>query len=319
MISIFSRAALVAVPAFALASPAMAHMSFEVANSAPGATFKGVLMLPHGCDGAATDSVRVVMPEGFYNAKPMPKPGWTLETANTPYDTPFDNHGTQMTEGVGEIVWTGGPVEDGWYDEFVFQGSFGRELEPGDAVFTVIQGCGDAELEWTPAVTLAEGVVDDHHHHHHHDDDDGGDVATGGDVNAGDLTLSGAFTRATLPNAPVGGGYLTITNNGDEADRLVDAESPFSPDVQIHEMAVVDDVMQMRGLPEGLEIPAGESVTLRPGGLHLMFMQIAQPFVEGETVPVTLIFERAGEVEIELAVGAFGASGHDDHSSHEGH
>jgi copper(I)-binding protein len=138
-------------------------------------------------------------------------------------------------------------------------------------------------------------------------------------VTVGDLTLSGAFTRATLPNAPVGGGYVTITNNGTDADRLIGAESVFSPDVQVHEMAVIDDVMQMSQLPDGLEIPAGETVTLAPGGLHLMFMQISQPFVEGETVPVTLTFEHAGEIEIELAVEAFGASSMSDHSEHEGH
>lgn len=133
------------------------------------------------------------------------------------------------------------------------------------------------------------------------------------EITAGDLTLSGAFTRATLPNAPVGGGYVTIINNGDEADRLVAAESPFSPDVQIHQMAVVNDVMEMNELEDGLEIPAGETVTLAPGGLHLMFMNIAEPFVEGETVPVTLTFEKAGEVEIELSVEAFGASAHEGH------
>lgn len=133
------------------------------------------------------------------------------------------------------------------------------------------------------------------------------------EITAGDLTLSGAFTRATLPNAPVGGGYVTIINNGDEADRLVAAESPFSPDVQIHQMAVVNDVMEMNELEDGLEIPAGETVTLAPGGLHLMFMDISEPFVEGETVPVTLTFEKAGEVEIELSVEAFGASAHEGH------
>lgn len=144
-------------------------------------------------------------------------------------------------------------------------------------------------------------------------------IAHAPEVIFGDLTLSGAFTRATLPNAPVAGGYLTITNSGDTAERLIDAESPFSPDVQIHEMSVVNDVMEMRQLPDGIEIPAGETVTLAPGGLHLMFMKLAQPFVEGETVPVTLVFESAGRVDIELAVGSFGASGHDDHSEHEGH
>ena len=165
--------------------------------------------------------------------------------------------------------------------------------------------CGDVALGWEPAVSLGDAPADHGHH--------GGDTIT-----VGDLELTAAFARATLPNAPVAGGYVTVTNTGQEADRLVSAQSSFSPDVQIHEMAVVNDVMQMRQLPEGLEIPAGETVTLAPGGLHMMFMNISAPFVEGETVPVTLVFEKAGEVEIALAVQAFGASGMD-HSAHEGH
>jgi periplasmic copper chaperone A len=136
-----------------------------------------------------------------------------------------------------------------------------------------------------------------------------GDDTAGEVVTLGDLVIEGAFTRATLPNAPVGGGYLTITNNGDEADRLIAAVSAFSPDVQIHEMAVVNDVMQMRQIEEGIQIPAGESVSLAPGGLHLMFMQLETAFVEGETVPVTLTFENSGEIDIELDVRAFGAAG----------
>lgn len=304
MISIFSRVALAAVSVVAISAPAMAHMSFETAISAPGAAFKGVLALPHGCDGAPTDTVRVTMPEGFYNARPMPKPGWTLQTVTSAYATPYDNHGTPMTEGVTEITWSGGTVEDGWYDEFVFHGTFGDHLS-GAVSFAVEQACGDAVLEWTPVVTLSgEAMVHEH--------------GAAGEVTVGDLTLSGAFARATLPNAPVGGGYVTITNNGETADRLIAVQSPFSPDVQIHQMAVVDDVMEMSALPDGLEIPAGETVTLAPGGLHMMFMDISEPFVEGETVPVTLNFEEAGEVEIELSVLAFGASGTEDHSAHAG-
>ncbi len=135
-------------------------------------------------------------------------------------------------------------------------------------------------------------------------------------VTVGDLELSGAFTRATLPNAPVGGGFLTITNTGEQDDRLIAAQSSFSPDVQLHEMAVVDDVMRMQELKNGIEIPAGKAVSLAPGGLHLMFMQISEPFVEGETVPVTLTFEKAGTVEIELAVQSFGASSMENHDGH---
>ncbi len=126
--------------------------------------------------------------------------------------------------------------------------------------------------------------------------------AHNGVVHLGDINLSAPFTRATLPNAPVGGGFVSIENIGTIADRLVSASSPAADVVQIHEMAMEGDVMKMRQLTDGLEIPAGETVTLAPGGLHLMFLGLKQAFVEGQTVPVTLVFEQAGSVELALPV-----------------
>ena len=123
-----------------------------------------------------------------------------------------------------------------------------------------------------------------------------------GTTHVGELNITQPFTRATLPNAPVGGGFLTIANTGAEADRLIDASSAVVGDVQIHEMAMEGDVMKMRELADGLEIPAGATVALAPGGFHIMFMGLNQAFVEGEAVPVTLVFEKAGSVELALPV-----------------
>jgi len=127
------------------------------------------------------------------------------------------------------------------------------------------------------------------------------------DTTIGDLTITGAFTRATLPNAPVGGAYLTITNGGTADDRLVSASTPAAGVTQIHEMKMDGDVMKMNELPDGLVIPAGQSVALEPGGYHLMLMQLTGPLVEGTTVPVTLTFEKAGSVEVEVEVGGIAA------------
>lgn len=129
------------------------------------------------------------------------------------------------------------------------------------------------------------------------------------DLVLGDLTLSGPFSRATLPNAPVAAGFLTITNGGPEDDRLLSASTTVAGETQIHEMVNVDDVMRMRPLPDGLPIPAGATVELAPGGLHLMLMDLRQPLVEGGTVVVTLTFERAGPIEVPLAIGAPDAEG----------
>jgi copper(I)-binding protein len=129
----------------------------------------------------------------------------------------------------------------------------------------------------------------------------------GAAMKLGALEISGAFTRATLPNAPVGGGFFTITNTGAEADRLVSVSADIAKEAQIHEMAMEGDVMKMRQLKDGLEIPAGETVTLEPGGYHLMFMGLSGAIKEGDVVPVTLTFEKAGEVTIELVAGATAA------------
>lgn len=118
----------------------------------------------------------------------------------------------------------------------------------------------------------------------------------------GDLTLSGHWTRAMLPGQKAGGGYITIVNNGGEDDRLIAVSTPGAGHSEIHEMAVIDDVMKMRELAEGLPLPAGETVELKPGGYHLMFMRVEEPFKEGDMLPVVLTFEKAGDVELVLPV-----------------
>ncbi|SFA57255.1 hypothetical protein SAMN04487972_11720 [Paracoccus halophilus] len=132
-------------------------------------------------------------------------------------------------------------------------------------------------------------------------------AAAGASVTLGDLTLSGGFSRATPPRAPVAGGFLTIANAG-AADRLVSASAEeIAGRTEIHEMQMQGDVMRMRELPDGLPIPAGASVELRPGGLHIMFRELKRPLTEGETIKLMLVFEKAGEVELPLLVGPLNA------------
>jgi len=121
-------------------------------------------------------------------------------------------------------------------------------------------------------------------------------------VTLGNLEITAGYARATLPNAPVGGGYVAITNHGSEDDTLVSVTSDFSDNVQLHNMSVVDDVMKMYEMEDGIPIPAGETVTLAPGGLHIMFMQLKEPLVEGTKVKVTLDFAKAGEADVMLDV-----------------
>ncbi|MCO6186740.1 copper chaperone PCu(A)C [Rhizobium sp. L1K21] len=120
----------------------------------------------------------------------------------------------------------------------------------------------------------------------------------------GDLEIIHPNVRATVPGAKVGGGFMTISNNGTSDDRLVSVTAPdVSDDVQLHEMTMENDVMKMRQLADGIPLPAGEVTELKPGGLHVMFMNIKHQFKEGEMIKGTLHFEKAGDVDVEFSVG----------------
>lgn len=123
----------------------------------------------------------------------------------------------------------------------------------------------------------------------------------------GDIALSGAFSRATLPNAPVAGAFITIANEGADGDQLVSATSEIAGHIELHEMQMQDGVMRMRHLNNGIEIPAGETISLRPGGYHLMLKELRGALVEGETVMIELSFEMAGDIALPFIVGAINA------------
>ena len=124
---------------------------------------------------------------------------------------------------------------------------------------------------------------------------------------AGDLTISGAYTRAMLPQAKVAGGYLTIENKGSAPDRLVGGASEAAKSVQVHQMKLEGEMMKMGEVEGGLEVPAGGSVELTPGAYHIMMMGVGTPFKEGECLQLTLKFEKAGDVPVVLNVGGTAA------------
>lgn len=126
---------------------------------------------------------------------------------------------------------------------------------------------------------------------------------------AGDVTVIQAWSRATPKGAKVAGGYVTIENRGGEPDRLLTASSTAAAKVEIHQMALQDGIMTMRPLDDGLIIPPDAAVTLEPGGDHIMFVGLKAPFEEGQRVPVSLTFERAGRIETTFEVGPVGAKG----------
>lgn len=126
---------------------------------------------------------------------------------------------------------------------------------------------------------------------------------------AGTLSIVQPWTRETAPGQAVGGGFMTIANRGSQADRLLSASSPAARQVQIHTVAMDGGIMRMRPLVQGVAIPAGQAVALKPGGYHLMLIGLKQPLRHGTTVPVTLQFQRAGALRVELAVQPIGATG----------
>ncbi|MEM9333102.1 MAG: copper chaperone PCu(A)C [Pseudomonadota bacterium] len=146
-------------------------------------------------------------------------------------------------------------------------------------------------------------------------------VASAMETKVGTLVISDQNIRATVPTAKVAAGYLTIENTGSEADRLVGGTVDFASKVDIHEIKITDGVAKMRSIEGGLIIPPGETVALKSGAEHLMFMKLKEPMKEGETRVVILKFEKAGEVEVSFPVGGLGGehSGHGNHGDHSGH
>ena len=142
--------------------------------------------------------------------------------------------------------------------------------------------------------------------------------ASAEDVKAGDLVISRAWTRATPNGAKIGGGYLTIENKGTTPDRLVGGSGDVAGKVEVHEMTMDNGVMKMRALDKGLTIEPGKTVKLAPGGYHLMMFDLKAPLKQGDKVPVTLEFEKAGKVTVSLDVQGVGAQAPDgdDHSGH---
>lgn len=287
---------------------ASAHPSVQPREARPGAPIRAVISIPHGCDGSATVKLRVIIPEGVISVKPMLKAGWTITTVRGPYAHSYPAlHGKTLSEGVKEVIWSG-RLPDDMFDEFVFSAFLSDSLPAGQRLhFPTYQGCEKGEARWieipdkgqdphalaspAPGILLRPAAQK---------------TAAAGHK-AGALTIEAPWARATPAGAEVAGGYLKITNTGNTADRLIGGTFPISNGVEVHEMGMVNGIMKMRQLEKGLEIPAGKTVELKPGGLHLMLTGLHAPLKPGDTVKGQLRFEKAGAVDVELSVTSIGA------------
>ncbi len=127
------------------------------------------------------------------------------------------------------------------------------------------------------------------------------------DYTLGSIEIREPWSRATPPTAPTAGGYMTIINKGTAPDRLIAVESLAAAKAEVHEMKMEGSVMRMREVEGGLALPPGQTVELKPGGYHVMFTGLKAPFAKGSVVKATLVFEKAGRIDVEFAVAAMGA------------
>jgi len=130
--------------------------------------------------------------------------------------------------------------------------------------------------------------------------------ATAADYTVGAIKISTPWTRVTPEASTVAGGFMTITNTGSSPDTLTGGTATISKRLEIHEMAMDSGIMKMRELKPGLVIKPGETVTLKPGSFHVMFMELKEPIKASNRFKGTLVFEKAGSVEIEYAIEPFG-------------
>jgi len=312
------------------AGMANAHSSLDQSEAAAGSRYKAVIRIPHGCDGKATTAVKVELPEGFVSAQPQPKAGWKVETAKGDYAQSYKIHGKDVTSGLKQVTWSEGELPSDFYDEFVVVGQLAKFDKDTTLSFPVTQFCGtDDSVAWTeiaadgqdphdlkhPApqlLVLAAASADEHAGHGGHGSH--GDHAST-PIKLGDLSINAPSIRAMVPGAKVAGGFLTIVNDGKAADKLVGVTTTGVKRVEIHEMSMENQVMKMRELKDGLDIPAGQTVELKSGGYHLMFIQPDHPYKEGDKIAATLEFEKAGKVDVEFLVTAQSGKS-DDHSKH---
>lgn len=146
-------------------------------------------------------------------------------------------------------------------------------------------------------------------------------AAKAGEATTGSVTIMNPTARANLPNRPTAA-YMMILNEGTEADRLIAARSPAFGTIELHTSSMKDGVMRMKKV-DGIEVPADGTALLAPGGFHLMLFEAERPFKVGESYMMTLTFEKAGDVMVEVKVGKISGghnqSNHGSHSGQSGH
>jgi copper(I)-binding protein len=267
------------LPLIAAAMPAVAHVTLPPGGAAAGSDYEAAFRVGHSCkDTPATTAVTVRLPEGFTLAEAQPRAGWTL--ANSPR----------------EVRWTAdaaSALPDKERAEFIVRGKL--TSQPGTLWFPVRQDCGTQSADWAqlpgtdasaklpfPAARL--------------------DVLPPG---VAAVDVKNAWARPSVPGQSGTGAFMQLS--APQGLRLVGVATPLAGVAEVHEMKMDGGTMRMRELTEGLVLPARQAVELKPGGLHLMLMDLKQPLAKGTQLPLTLRFVDAKGVasqrEVQVPVG----------------
>jgi copper(I)-binding protein len=258
-------------------SAAFAHVSLQSPQARAGHPYQAVFVVGHGCDAAATTRITVQVPVGFKAVKAVPRPGWTAEL-----------------KGV-TATWTAAGKEaalpNGQRGEFVLEGA--APAKPGPLWFKVLQTCEEASMDWsqipdkgtaTAAMKTPAALLD-----------------VLGDREFAAMQAQpqaeGGWVRSSVAGQQATGVFMRLKAR--EAVQLVGVETPVAGTAEVHEMKMDGDVMRMRAVPR-LDLKAGQTLDLGPGGYHVMLQELRQPLVAGATVPLTLTFRNTRGVESRL-------------------
>jgi len=265
---------------------AFAHVTLPRGGVTVGSDYDAAFRVGHACEGAkATTGLAVRLPKGFILSDAQARKGWKLDV--------------QKNAGDGEVRWTAespqAALPASERAEFVLRGQVPGT--PGPLWFKVLQTCDVGRIDWaevpasgnstaglkTPAARLdvvAQGVAT--------------------------VDVRDGWVRQSVPGQSGTGAFMKLT--APTGTRLVGISTPAAGVAEVHEMKMEGDTMKMRELPAGLELPAGQTVELKPGGYHVMMMDLKQALAKGSTVPMTLRFEDAKgqktSLDLKLPVGA---------------
>lgn len=329
-------ATLFATAAIPAASPsAWAHIVADPALAQPGSYFRTALRVGHGCDGQPTTAIRVRFPAGIVSATPQAKTGWQIGIERRKLEKPVAGaHGKMTDSEIAAISWSRGSLPGDQFDEFGLVVMIPQT--PGAKLWLPVeQTCTESTVNWDQIPAAGQSphalphpaaliqVADssgmpmqmamDHSQMDHSKMDMGGgmnkDAAAAAlakpVASVGDIAIAAPFARATP--VKVGGAFMLLKNSGKADDKLVKAASPVAEHVELHEHVMEGNAMRMRPV-DGVPLPAGGTAELQPGGYHVMLIGLKHPLKEGDHFPLTLTFEKAGTVTIQVPVLKPGAT-----------